>query len=200
LSKLNTQLVIAVAEDNTRSVKSLQAKIDALTRRKTMLTIEVDADTRGATAAIDRAAQDQTAEVRVTEDGAAAARAAVDKAAEDQTATVRVKADTSGVDALLGGLGNLPGVGGLDSALSAGRRRWAVRSAQRWRGRRGHEAGAGGRRDRRVVHPGGASVGTFVERGKEIERLRADRRHHIGGDLTAPRRHEALRRRDGRRR
>ena len=30
---------------------------------------EVDADTRGATAAIDRAAQDETATVKVTEDG-----------------------------------------------------------------------------------------------------------------------------------
>jgi hypothetical protein len=89
LSKLNTQLVIAVAEDNTKSVKTLQAKIDALTRRKTQLTIEVDADTRGATAAIDRAAQDETATVKVKEDGAAAAKSAVDKAAEDQTATVK---------------------------------------------------------------------------------------------------------------
>lgn len=121
LNKLNTQLVIAVAEDNTRSVKSLQAKIDALTRRKTQLTIEVDADTRGATAAIDRAARDQAAEVRVTEDGAAAAKGAVDKAAQDQTATVKVKAESDGsLDALLGGLGNLPGVGAIDSALSAG--------------------------------------------------------------------------------
>jgi hypothetical protein len=143
LSRLNTQLVIAVAEDNTKSVKSLQAKIDALTRRKTQLTIDVDADTRAATSAIDRAAQDQTATVKVKEDGAGAARAAVDKAAEDQTATVKVKAESDGsLDALLGGLGNLPGVGGLDSALSAGRRRWAVRATQRWRGRRGHEAGA----------------------------------------------------------
>ena len=120
LSKLNTQLVIAVAEDNTKSVKSLQAKIDALTRRKTMLTIEVDADTRGATAAIDRAAQDETATVKVKEDGAAAAKGAVDKAAEDQTATVKVKADTSGVDALLGGLGNLPGGAALSGLASGG--------------------------------------------------------------------------------
>jgi hypothetical protein len=171
LTKLNTQLVIAVAEDNTRSVKSLQAKIDALTRRKTMLTIEVDADTRGATAAIDRAAQDQTAEVRVTEDGAAAARAAVDKAAEDQTATVRVKADTSGVDALIGGLGNLPGVGGLDSALSAGG----------GGGLSGLLSGGAVGGATKLALAGGAiagsfalaatSVGTFVERGKEIERL-----------------------------
>jgi hypothetical protein len=120
LSKLNTQLVIAVAEDNTKSVKTLQAKIDALTRRKTQLTIEVDADTRGATAAIDRAAQDETATVKVKEDGAAAAKSAVDKAAEDQTATVKVKADTSGVDALLGGLGNLPGGAALSGLASGG--------------------------------------------------------------------------------
>ncbi len=173
LTKLNTQLVIAVAEDNTRSVKSLQAKIDALTRRKTMLTIEVDADTRGATAAIDRAAQDQTAEVRVTEDGAAAARAAVDKAAEDQTATVRVKADTSGVDALIGGLGNLPGVGGLDSALSAGGggglsgllSGGAVGGATKLAVAGGAIAGS--------FTLAAASVGTFVERTKEVDRLSA---------------------------
>mgnify|MGYP003467179051 CR=1 FL=1 len=52
LEKLNTQLIVAVAEDNTKSVKTLQAKIDAITRRKTQLTIEVDADTRSAAAAM----------------------------------------------------------------------------------------------------------------------------------------------------
>jgi hypothetical protein len=172
LSKLNTQLVIAIAEDNTRSVKSLQAKIDALTRRKTMLTIEVDADTRGATAAIDRAAQDETATVKVTEDGAAAAKSAVDKAAEDQTATVKVKAESDGsLDALLGGLGNLPGVGGLDSALSAGG----------GGGLSGLLSGGAVGGATKLALAGGAiagsfalaatSVGTFVERGKEIERL-----------------------------
>ena len=172
LSKLNTQLVIAVAEDNTRSVKSLQAKIDALTRRKTMLTIEVDADTRGATAAIDRAAQDETATVKVTEDGAAAAKSAVDKAAEDQTATVKVKAESDGsLDALLGGLGNLPGVGGLDSALSQGG----------GGGLSGLLSGGAVGGATKLAVAGGAiagsftlaatSVGTFVERGKEIERL-----------------------------
>jgi hypothetical protein len=172
LSRLNTQLVIAVAEDNTRSVKSLQAKIDALTRRKTMLTIEVDADTRGATAAIDRAAQDETATVKVKEDGAGAARAAVDKAAEDQTATVKVKAESDGsLDALLGGLGNLPGVGGLDSALSQGGggglsgllSGGAVGGATKLAVAGGAIAGS--------FTLAAASVGTFVERGKEIERL-----------------------------
>jgi hypothetical protein len=172
LSKLNTQLVIAVAEDNTRSVKSLQAKIDALTRRKTMLTIEVAADTRGATAAIDRAAQDETATVKVKEDGAGAARAAVDKAAQDQTATVKVKAESDGsLDALLGGLGNLPGVGGLDSALSQGG----------GGGLSGLLSGGAVGGATKLAVAGGAiagsfalaatSVGTFVERGKEIERL-----------------------------
>jgi hypothetical protein len=146
LSKLNTQLVIAVAEDNTKSVKTLQAKIDGLTRRKTQLTIEVDADTRGATAAIDRAAQ-------------------------DQTATVRVEADTSGLDALIGGLGNLPGVGGLDSALSSGG----------GGGLSGLLSGGAVGGATKLALAGGAiagsfalaatSVGTFVERGKEIERL-----------------------------
>ena len=174
LSRLNTQLVIAVAEDNTRSVKSLQAKIDALTRRKTMLTIEVDADTRGATAAIDRAAQDQTAEVRVTEDGAAAAKGAVDKAAQDQTATVKVKAESDGsLDALLGGLGNLPGVGGLDSALSQGGggglsgllSGGAVGGATKLALAGGAIAGS--------FTLAAASVGTFVERTKEVDRLSA---------------------------
>jgi hypothetical protein len=180
LSKLNTQLVIAVAEDNTKSVKSLQAKIDALTRRKTMLTIEVAADTRGATAAIDRAAQDETATVKVTEDGAAAAKGAVDKAAEDQTATVKVKAESDGsLDALLGGLGNLPGVGGLDSALSAGG----------GGGLSGLLSGGAVGGATKLALAGGAiagsfalaatSVGTFVERGKEIERL---------GQIVAPHR------------
>ncbi len=171
LSKLNTQLVIVVVEDNAKSVKTLQAKIDALIRRKTQLIIEVDADTRGATAAIDRAAQDETATVRVKEDGAAAAKGAVDKAAEDQTATVKVKADTSGVDALLGGLGNLPGVGGLDSALSSGG----------GGGLSGLLSGGAVGGATKLAVAGGAiagsfalaatSVGTFVERGKEIERL-----------------------------
>jgi hypothetical protein len=174
LSKLNTQLVIAVAEDNTKSVKSLQAKIDALTRRKTQLTIEVDADTRGATAAIDRAAQDQTAEVRVTEDGAAAAKGAVDKAAQDQTATVKVKAESDGsLDALLGGLGNLPGVGGLDSALSQGGggglsgllSGGAVGGATKLAVAGGAIAGS--------FTLAAASVGTFVERTKEVDRLSA---------------------------
>ena len=174
LSKLNTQLVIAVAEDNTKSVKSLQAKIDALTRRKTQLTIEVDADTRGATAAIDRAAQDETATVKVTEDGAAAAKGAVDKAAEDQTATVRVKAESDGsLDALLGGLGNLPGVGGLDSALSQGG----------GGGLSGLLSGGAVGGATKLAVAGGAiagsftlaatSVGTFVERTKEVDRLSA---------------------------
>ena len=174
LSRLNTQLVIAVAEDNTKSVKSLQAKIDALTRRKTQLTIDVDADTRGATAAIDRAAQDQTAEVRVTEDGAAAAKSAVDKAAEDQTATVKVKAESDGsLDALLGGLGNLPGVGGLDSALSQGG----------GGGLSGLLSGGAVGGATKLAVAGGAiagsftlaatSVGTFVERTKEVDRLSA---------------------------
>lgn len=174
LSKLNTQLVIAVAEDNTKSVKTLQAKIDALTRRKTQLTIEVDADTRGATAAIDRAAQDETATVKVTEDGAAAAKGAVDKAAEDQTATVRVKAESDGsLDALLGGLGNLPGVGGLDSALSAGG----------GGGLSGLLSGGAVGGATKLAVAGGAiagsftlaatSVGTFVERTKEVDRLSA---------------------------
>jgi len=174
LSKLNTQLVIAVAEDNTRSVKSLQAKIDALTRRKTQLTIEVDADTRGATAAIDRAAQDETATVKVKEDGAAAAKGAVDKAAEDQTATVRVKAESDGsLDALLGGLGNLPGVGGLDSALSQGG----------GGGLSGLLSGGAVGGATKLAVAGGAiagsftlaatSVGTFVERTKEVDRLSA---------------------------
>jgi hypothetical protein len=174
LSRLNTQLVIAVAEDNTRSVKSLQAKIDALTRRKTMLTIEVDADTRGATAAIDRAAQDETATVKVKEDGAGAARAAVDKAAEDQTATVKVKAESDGsLDALLGGLGNLPGVGGLDSALSQGGggglsgllSGGAVGGATKLAVAGGAIAGS--------FTLAAASVGTFVERTKEVDRLSA---------------------------
>jgi hypothetical protein len=174
LSKLNTQLVIAVAEDNTKSVKSLQAKIDALTRRKTMLTIEVDADTRGATAAIDRAAQDETATVKVTEDGAAAAKGAVDKAAEDQTATVKVKAESDGsLDALLGGLGNLPGVGGLDSALSQGGggglsgllSGGAVGGATKLAVAGGAIAGS--------FTLAAASVGTFVERTKEVDRLSA---------------------------
>ena len=174
LSRLNTQLVIAVAEDNTRSVKSLQAKIDALTRRKTMLTIEVDADTRGATAAIDRAAQDETATVKVTEDGAAAAKSAVDKAAEDQTATVKVKAESDGsLDALLGGLGNLPGVGGLDSALSQGGggglsgllSGGAVGGATKLAVAGGAIAGS--------FTLAAASVGTFVERTKEVDRLSA---------------------------
>ena len=174
LSRLNTQLVIAVAEDNTKSVKSLQAKIDALTRRKTMLTIEVDADTRGATAAIDRAAQDETATVKVTEDGAAAAKSAVDKAAEDQTATVKVKAESDGsLDALLGGLGNLPGVGGLDSALSQGG----------GGGLSGLLSGGAVGGATKLALAGGAiagsfalaatSVGTFVERTKEVDRLSA---------------------------
>jgi hypothetical protein len=174
LSKLNTQLVIAVAEDNTKSVKTLQAKIDALTRRKTMLTIEVDADTRGATAAIDRAAQDETATVKVKEDGAGAARAAVDKAAEDQTATVKVKAESDGsLDALLGGLGNLPGVGGLDSALSQGGggglsgllSGGAVGGATKLAVAGGAIAGS--------FTLAAASVGTFVERTKEVDRLSA---------------------------
>jgi hypothetical protein len=174
LSKLNTQLVIAVAEDNTKSVKTLQAKIDALTRRKTQLTIEVDADTRGATAAIDRAAQDETATVKVTEDGAAAAKSAVDKAAEDQTATVRVKAESDGsLDALLGGLGNLPGVGGLDSALSQGGggglsgllSGGAVGGATKLAVAGGAIAGS--------FTLAAASVGTFVERTKEVDRLSA---------------------------
>ena len=174
LSRLNTQLVIAVAEDNTKSVKSLQAKIDALTRRKTQLTIEVDADTRGATAAIDRAAQDETATVKVTEDGAAAAKSAVDKAAEDQTATVKVKAESDGsLDALLGGLGNLPGVGGLDSALSQGG----------GGGLSGLLSGGAVGGATKLALAGGAiagsfalaatSVGTFVERTKEVDRLSA---------------------------
>jgi hypothetical protein len=174
LSRLNTQLVIAVAEDNTKSVKSLQAKIDALTRRKTMLTIEVDADTRGATAAIDRAAQDETATVKVKEDGAAAAKGAVDKAAEDQTATVKVKAESDGsLDALLGGLGNLPGVGGLDSALSQGGggglsgllSGGAVGGATKLAVAGGAIAGS--------FTLAAASVGTFVERTKEVDRLSA---------------------------
>ena len=174
LSKLNTQLVVAIAEDNTRSVKSLQAKIDALTRRKTMLTIEVDADPRGATAAIDRAAQDETATVKVKEDGAGAARAAVDKAAEDQTATVKVKAESDGsLDALLGGLGNLPGVGGLDSALSQGGggglsgllSGGAVGGATKLAVAGGAIAGS--------FTLAAASVGTFVERTKEVDRLSA---------------------------
>ena len=174
LSKLNTQLVIAVAEDNTKSVKSLQAKIDALTRRKTQLTIEVDADTRGATAAIDRAAQDETATVKVTEDGAAAAKGAVDKAAQDQTATVKVKAESDGsLDALLGGLGNLPGVGGLDSALSQGGggglsgllSGGAVGGATKLAVAGGAIAGS--------FTLAAASVGTFVERTKEVDRLSA---------------------------
>jgi hypothetical protein len=174
LSKLNTQLVIAVAEDNTKSVKSLQAKIDALTRRKTQLTIEVDADTRGATAAIDRAAQDETATVKVKEDGAAAAKGAVDKAAEDQTATVKVKAESDGsLDALLGGLGNLPGVGGLDSALSQGGggglsgllSGGAVGGATKLAVAGGAIAGS--------FTLAAASVGTFVERTKEVDRLSA---------------------------
>jgi hypothetical protein len=174
LSRLNTQLVIAVAEDNTKSVKSLQAKIDALTRRKTQLTIDVDADTRAATSAIDRAAQDQTATVKVKEDGAGAARAAVDKAAEDQTATVKVKAESDGsLDALLGGLGNLPGVGGLDSALSAGGggglsgllSGGAVGGATKLALAGGAIAGS--------FTLAAASVGTFVERTKEVDRLSA---------------------------
>lgn len=174
LSKLNTQLVIAVAEDNAKSVKSLQAKIDALTRRKTQLTIEVDADTRGATAAIDRAAQDETATVKVKEDGAAAAKGAVDKAAQDQTATVKVKAESDGsLDALLGGLGNLPGVGGLDSALSQGGggglsgllSGGAVGGATKLAVAGGAIAGS--------FTLAAASVGTFVERTKEVDRLSA---------------------------
>ena len=174
LSKLNTQLVIAIAEDNTKSVKTLQAKIDALTRRKTQLTIDVDADTRAATSAIDRAAQDQTAEVRVTEDGAAAAKGAVDKAAQDQTATVKVKAESDGsLDALLGGLGNLPGVGGLDSALSQGGggglsgllSGGAVGGATKLAVAGGAIAGS--------FTLAAASVGTFVERTKEVDRLSA---------------------------
>jgi hypothetical protein len=174
LSRLNTQLVIAVAEDNAKSIKSLQAKIDALTRRKTQLTIDVDADTRAATSAIDRAAQDQTAEVRVTEDGAAAAKGAVDKAAQDQTATVKVKAESDGsLDALLGGLGNLPGVGGLDSALSQGGggglsgllSGGAVGGATKLAVAGGAIAGS--------FTLAAASVGTFVERTKEVDRLSA---------------------------
>lgn len=174
LSRLNTQLVIAVAEDNTRSVKSLQAKIDALTRRKTQLTIDVDADTRAATSAIDRAAQDETATVKVKEDGAAAAKGAVDKAAQDQTATVKVKAESDGsLDALLGGLGNLPGVGGLDSALSQGGggglsgllSGGAVGGATKLAVAGGAIAGS--------FTLAAASVGTFVERTKEVDRLSA---------------------------
>jgi hypothetical protein len=139
-----------------------------------MLTIEVDADTRAATSAIDRAAQDQTAEVRVTEDGAAAAKGAVDKAAQDQTATVKVKAESDGsLDALLGGLGNLPGVGGLDSALSQGG----------GGGLSGLLSGGAVGGATKLAVAGGAiagsftlaatSVGTFVERTKEVDRLSA---------------------------
>ncbi len=175
LDKLNTDLIIAVAEDNQKNVKSLEAKIRALSRRKTELEIEVEADTTAATAAIDRAAQDQTAEVRVTEDGASQVAAEIDRAAADETATIRVEADTTGVEALLGGLSNLPGVGGLLEA--AGGADALAAAASGLPGALGPAAAAAGAAAGTVAALTQAfdlavdSVGSFGERAKDVERL-----------------------------
>jgi hypothetical protein len=87
---------------------------------------------------------------------------------------VKVKAESDGsLDALLGGLGNLPGVGGLDSALSQGG----------GGGLSGLLSGGAVGGATKLAVAGGAiagsftlaatSVGTFVERTKEVDRLSA---------------------------
>jgi hypothetical protein len=87
---------------------------------------------------------------------------------------VKVKAESDGsLDALLGGLGNLPGVGGLDSALSQGGggglsgllSGGAVGGATKLAVAGGAIAGS--------FTLAAASVGTFVERTKEVDRLSA---------------------------
>ena len=120
LDQLGTELVVAVAEDRKDNVKTLKAKIKALSRRKDKLTLEVEADTGGAVAAVRDVAQDQNATVRVDEVGAAQVAAEIDRAAEDRTSTISVAGGNAGdLDALIMQAQSLPGIGGVVNELDA---------------------------------------------------------------------------------